>query len=83
MPAKGRHDTQHNDIQYNIYVIMTLSITTKLNTECHYYECLLCRVSFMPSVAMLSVVMQSVVMLSVVMLIVIYAECHLCRGSLC
>jgi len=43
------NDTQHNDIQandtqHNILVHMTLSITT-LNTECHYAECYLCRVS--------------------------------------
>jgi hypothetical protein len=67
-----RHDTQHNDIQYNCThhtryaALFTLSITMLHHyAACHYSGC---RVLF---IVMLSVVMTSVVMPSVIMLYVI------------
>ncbi len=70
---KGRHDTQHNDIQHNIKVIAELSITT-LSIQHNAFSVIMLSVANKPnmlSVVMLSVVMLSVITLSVIMLSVV------------
>ncbi len=73
IPKFWRHDNQHNDTQYNVFICDTQHrwhSAEQICLECHYVECRNL-ITVMLNIVILSFIMLNVVMLPVVMLSVV------------